>query len=342
MLQLLNHTPFAASLSVFADLDGVECAYAVVKASFELKASGPLLAEQQAPLSAADVYWGDPASSSLRIAGEFSLPKPATDILLVGNAFAPRENIRVAEASLKVGSLSKTLRLYGNRRWERTSMGWEATSPEIWERMPLHWELAFGGVVPPVDDKPPEFEARNPAGRGMNGRQEREWEGRLLPNIEDPGQLMRHPADRPMPACFAPVAPAWSPRREFAGTYDEVWQKNRAPYLPKDFDPRFFQVATADLIAPGYINGGEPVEVLGCSVDGPLRFQLPLCTLRILFNFDGNQIPETPKLETVLIEPDQKRVQLLWRAGIKVDKHLLKLKEVAVYCREYSNKSKEA
>ena len=342
MLQLLNYTPFAASLSVFSDLEGVECAYAVVKASFSLKAQGLVVAEQQAPLIAADVYWGEPDKTSLRVAGEFSLPKLATDVLLVGNAVAPRENTRVAEASLKVGPLSKTLRLFGNRHWERTDMGWEASDPEIWEHMPLRWELAFGGLALPVEGHPPEFDPRNPVGLGFNGRDDRQWEGRMLPNIEDPKQLIRHPADCPAPSCFAPIAPAWSPRKEYAGTYDEAWQQKRAPYLPHDFNPRFFQAAPPGLIAPGYLRGGEPVEVVGCSAYGPLRFLLPACTLMLVFDFDGQKMPESPKLETVLIEPDVGRVQLLWRAGIKVDKRLLKLREVAVHCREYANKPKEA
>jgi hypothetical protein len=341
MLQLINHTPFAASLSVFSDTDGVECAFAIVKASFEVKPGGHCLAEQQVPLITTDVYWGEPDKTSLRASGEFSLPKPATDVLLIGNAIAPRNHTRVAEATLKVGTLSKTVRLFGNRHWQNTNNGWQATEPEIWERMPLRWELAFGGIAPPKDDNPPEYELRNPVGRGFIGSKEGEWEGRLLPNIEDPTQLIRHPTDRPAPACFAPVAPAWSPRSSFAGTYDAAWQKNRSPYLPRDFDTRFFLVAPPGLSSAGYLRGGEPVEVHGCTLDEPMVFQLPLCTLALMFDFDGKKMRETPNLETVLIEPDIGRVQLLWRAGIKVDKHLLKLREVAVYCREYAMKSKE-
>ncbi len=341
MLQLVNHTPFAASLSILSDLDGVESAYAIVKASFDITANGLTLAAPQSPLLATDVYWGEPATTSLRVPGEFSLPKPATDVLLIGHALAPRENTRVAEASIRVGPLSKTLRLFGNRRWQRTDLGWEASTPEIWERMPLRWELAFGGQAPAEDDKPPEFEPRNPVGRGFNGRHEREWQDQPLPNIEDPGQLIRHPSDRPSPAGFAPIAPSWLPRRDYAGTYDQAWQKNRAPYLPNDFDPRFFQTAPQGLIAPGHLVGGEAVEIMGCNREGPIRFLLPVCSLNLAFDFDGKTLDQPPKLETVLIEPDLRRVQLLWRAGIRVDKQLLKLREVVVNCREYP-KAKEA
>ena len=49
--------------------------------------------------------------------------------------------------------------------------------------------------------------------------------------------------DRPAPACLAPIAEAWEPRRSFAGTYDAAWQQGRAPYLPTDLDPRFLASA---------------------------------------------------------------------------------------------------
>jgi len=327
MLQLLNHTPFAASLAVFTDKQGIECAFAIVKASFEWKAGATLLAESQAPLVATDVYWGDPVKTSLKAAGEFSLPKPSTDVLLVGQAVAPRTNTRIAQVSLKVGNLAKTLYVFGNRHWQKTTIGWQASEPEIWEQMPLRWELAFGGST----------QADNPVGRGLI--ENNEWEGALLPNLEHPKHLIQHPTDRVPPACFAPIAPAWLPRRAFAGTYNAAWQKTRAPYLPEDFDARFFLTAPADLIADGYLHGGEAVEIQGCALGEPSRFVLPVCHLETIFHFNRQTLNQTPHLETVLFEPNINRMQLLWRAGIQVDKHLLKLREVTVRCREYSHQA---
>ena len=341
MLQLINHTPFAASLSVFADADGVESAYAIVKASFQLHTNGLVLAEQQVPLIATDLYWDDPLTSSIRYPGEFCLPKPATDVLLMGHAYAPRDNIRLAEASLRLGSISKTLHVFGNRQWQNTARGWEASTPEVWQRMPLRWELAFGGVAPQTDDQPPIFEPSNPIGRGFLGRHDKTWAGSPLPNIENPAQLIKQPSDKPQPACFAAIAPAWLARSQYAGTYDAHWQQHRAPYLPKDFDSRYLLTAPSDQIVPGYLQGGEVVEITGCSPHGVLRFQLPVCSLALVFNFDGKPITYRPKLETVLLEPDMLRVQLQWRAGMPVDKHLLKLKEVAIHCREYRKSASE-
>lgn len=340
MLQVDNQTPFAAALSVFPDAHGIESAYLVVKATFAFTADAPALAPVQVPLLAADVYWGDPAQTSLRAAGEFALPKPATDVLLTGRAVAPAPNTRVAEVSLQVGPVTKTVRVFGDRRWERRGNRWQPGEPAVWERMPLRWELAFGGVVPARDAAAAQvhdWEPRNPVGRGLFDPDKvvSGDEPPPLPNLEDPAQPIEAETDRPRPACFAPIAPTWLPRRGFAGTYDEAWTKTRAPYLPQDFDARFFQVAPPDLVAPGYLQGGEPVMLRGFTQGGPLAFDLPRLTLDATFDFDGRSERRPLLLETVLLEPDAGRLQMLWRADLAVDKKLLKLRTVKLRCAEH-------
>lgn len=342
MLQLDNRTPFSASLSVLPDTAGVESAYGVVKATFELTDAEPVLAQRQLPLLAADVFYGDPAATSLRAVGEFSLPKPATDILLIATAIADRPDTRVLDVTLRVGPVHKAVRVLGNRRWERLGQEWRPTQPEPFDRMPLRWELAFGGRAMGTDGAASEYEPRNPVGRGLVADNDDAISGRPLPNLEDPYRLIRSPRDRPAPACFAPIAPTWSPRKDYAGTYDEAWQTGRAPYLPRDFDARYFQTAPPDLIAPGFLVGGEPVELRGCAPGAPLRFALPTCSLELIFDFDGQRLPVVPSLETLFLEPDLGRFQLLWRGGIAVDKRLLRLREVSVRCREYARQPAES
>lgn len=335
MLQVANQTPFTASLSVFPDPAGVETAYAVVKASFRIGVNGPELAPQQLPFLAADVFWGDPVASSLRAAGEFALLKPATDVLLVGRAIAPRAGTRMADVSLSVGPVSRTLRVFGDRHWERSAGRWRVSAPQPWERMPLRWELAFGGIAPAEGDAVPDHEPRNPVGRGLVARKRAPQEGQPLPNLEDPQALIADPHDRPSPACFAPIAPTWQPRRSFAGTYDDAWIQRRAPYLPTDFDARFFHVAPPELVAPGHLEGGEPVRLSGFSLGEPISFELPRCGLAVEFDFDGARLPQAPKLETVLFEPDAARFQMLWRCALAVDKKLLKLRQITVRSSVY-------
>ena len=330
MLQVVNHTPFSAALSVFPDPAGVETTYAVVKATFLIGADIPTLAPTQLPLLATDVFWGDPATSSLRAAGEFALLKTATDVLVTGRAVAPAPDTRVADVSLRVGPLQHRVRVFGNRLWQRAGGSWRPSAPQTWQRMPLRWELAYGGVAPAAEGEAADHEPRNPVGRGFVARKAEPLQDQPLPNLEDPEQLLNDPQDRPTPVCLAPIAPTWFPRRGYAGTYDEAWVAGRAPYLPLDFDARFFQIAPPALVAPGFLQGGEPVRLAGLAAGSALEFALPQCGLDLVFQFDGAPVPRPPQLELVLFEPDAGRFQMLWRAALAVDKKLLKLQHVTL------------
>lgn len=330
MLQVLNTTPYPATLAVFPSPGGVECAYAAVKVSYDLSTGVPQVAASQAMFLASDVYWGDPASSSLRAAADLTLLKPSTDVLLLGRAVAPAGPVQSMEVALRVGTLSRRLRVFGERVWQREGEGWRPSAPKPFERLPLRWELAFGGQSRAHPDHPPEAELRNPVGRGFVASWDTDPAGLPLPCIEDPEALLRHPHERPEPAGMAPVAAAWLGRARHAGTYDAAWQKSRAPYLPLDFDPRFFQVAPPALIAPQRLVGGESVELDGMTGGGRVGFTLPRPDLHLAFDFAGRHIAAEPLLDTVLIEPDMARLQMVWRAELAVDKHLLKLRALHV------------
>jgi hypothetical protein len=333
MLQVTNTTPFDAGIDLFPDARGVDTLYVALKATFELGPPGRGLrvAEKQVPLLTADVHWGAPGASSLRFAGERHLCKPSTDVVLVGQAHAPRgKPVTELEVQLSVAGLTKRLRVTGDRVWRSGILSPGISSPEPFLTMPLTYERSFGGTHVPERGEA-SFEPRNPVGRGFRGpRGPRELSGLPLPNLEDPGCLVTKAGNGAVPACFAPVAPSWAPRKLHAGTYDEKWRKHRAPFLPRDFDARFFQVAPADLIAPSYLKGGEPVRLVHLLPEGECRFQLPVCVPVIQAHIAGTV--ETPRahLETVLIEPDERRVCMLWRAAAPCDKKVLQVRQVTV------------
>jgi len=337
MLQVHNHTPFAASLTVFPCPQGVETAYAVVKATFRFTQDGLMPQVPALPLLAADVYLAEPDRSSLRAAGEIALLKTATDVLLSGTAVAPAPDTRVADVGLLVGPVRRVLRVFGERRWTRGLLGWHLTDPEPWQQLALSWELAYGGVAPLQPGQAvPAYEPRNPVGLGYLAPGQEPLEGQRLPRIEDAAQPIASPDDRPVPAGLGPIAPTWMPRRQYAGTYDEAWMAGRAPYLPLDFDPRYFQVAPPELVAPGFLQGGESVRLLGFNPHLPTAFALPQCGLQVQFHFRGREVAGQPQLETVLIEPDAARLQMLWRCALPVDKHLAQLSAVTVLSERWA------
>ena len=337
MLQVNNQTPFECSLGLFPNPDGIDCVYGVAKATFEIAGAKVAPARKQMPLMALDEFWGEPASSSLKSAADLGLAKPATDVLLQGNAYAPSGSAKTSEVRLRVGKLEKTVRVFGNRVWESGIFGLRISAPEPFQKIPLKYELAFGGTDSmPKDEDKVDYEPRNPVGRGLVPKKsEAPRKGTPLPNFEDPNDLIRSPKDRPTPACFSPVCAHWEPRKSFAGTFDQAWQKKRSPFLPQDFNPRFLQVAPADLIATGYLKGGEPVEIVGASPNGPLRFELPLCTMEMIFHLDGKPHSRIPNLDTVCFEPDQQRIFVIWRASQIVDKKSRRLREIEFRCREF-------
>ena len=329
MLQLKNRTHFTATLFSAPDPEGIETLFAIVKGTFTL---GPRVeeAEKQTPILVADRFHGDPLKTSVTEPADVGLVKPGTDVLLFGHAYGPGGRPTThAEVSLRIGPIEKRVAVFGDRRWGGTVLT-RISAPEPFDRMALVWERAFGGTETlPGDPHRSDGEDRNPVGAGFRSRMSgRKLEGIALPNLEDPARLISSPGDRPAPVCFGAVAPHWKPRPKYAGTYDAAWLQDRAPYLPKDFDSRFLQIAPEDQQIPGYLKGGEPVEVVGATPSGALRFNLPARRVDVVFRLDSGEERKSANLDTVILRPDESRLVLVWRAALPCDKRLLKVREI--------------
>jgi hypothetical protein len=223
--------------------------------------------------------------------------------------------------------------VFGDRVWKKGLFGTGPSSPAPVSSVPLVWERAYGGREELGEGKLA-WEPRNPVGCGfVKKRRPADLAGTPVPNVEDPSHPLRSPGDRVPPAGVGFVAPSWQPRFAFAGTYDPAWQKRRAPYLPKDFDPRFFQTAPPDQIYPGWLKGGEPVELVNLSPAGVQRFELPVCVLEAEARVDGAVHRPPLSIETLLLEPDQGRFSLLWRGAVPCDKRVLKIEKVVFQLR---------
>lgn len=327
MLQLKNETPFAAAILPLPDVEGVDTLFTVVKATFSLGRQ-IALAEEQVPVTLADQHYGEPPISSIRRPSDVCLGKPGTDVVLVGSAWAPGgKPTWQMDVSISVGPVGRTVRVFGDRVWDAGAAGASVAWVAPFERVPLVWERAFGGTD--ETERGLVADSRNPVGRGFRAPgSARPLSGLPMPNLEDPAAPISGPRDAPAPACFAPLAAHWEPRRSYAGTYDEAWQTQRAPYLPKDFNPRFFQLAPAGLIAPGYFSGGETVDVRGATPSGALQFQLPIVRVQVNYRLADGLQSKDAVLDTVILEPDEQRFVLVWRAALQCDKKLLKVQEI--------------
>jgi hypothetical protein len=328
MLQLRNETPFAAQLLLLPNANGIDTLFAVIKGTFALGAQ-LALADEQVAVVLADQHHGDPAKTSIRTPSDVCLEKPGTDVLLIGSAWSPDgAPTWQMDVSLRVGPAAKVVRVFGDRCWDvgPTAVSVRWVTP--FERMPLVWERAFGGAD--RTDKGETTEPRNPVGLGFRkSAGAKPLADMPLPNIEDPAALISSWKDVPAPAGFAPVAAHWEPRKSFAGTYDDSWQRDRAPYLPTDFDARFFQLAPPDLVVPGGLRGGESVDVRGVKPDGSaIQFVLPTLAVQASFRLDGGEQVRMASLDTLILEPDASRLIMVWRAALPCAKQALKVREV--------------
>lgn len=309
-----NRTPFAAEQLLLLDEHAAQALTLIAKATFDLGTGSPVLAAAQAPLVSSPRYRGAPGAGSLERDAEIGPLKAATDVLLLGHAHAAHAGATEAMVELRVGPLHKRVQVFGDRRWARVGGRLQPGEPQPFEQMPLVWERAFGG---------PAFD-RNPVGVGyVRNAQAHDPEGGPLPNLEDPGALLREPGDAPAPACFAFVSPIWTPRRAHAGTFDETWELSRFPRLPVDFDQRFHGSAPADLQVAGFLRGGEAVEIHGVSPRGPLRFSLPELGLRGRFRLRRDEPREVAlALDTVIIDADALRLELVYRGAAAIHRRV--------------------
>jgi hypothetical protein len=314
-----NETPLQLEQLALADEELRPMLVLVVKATYDIGPEGLVLAEEQVPVNVTGEAWGEPGESSYKYEPEVALFKVATDVALVGHAHAPEKDSREVLVGLQVGPVKKVVRVVGDRVWYRGLGSISATRPLPFERIPLVYERAFGGWDR-TDPARPAFEPRNPVGVGFRASPRHFEENLRLPNLEDPAQPLQRFGQVVAPMGFGFISPHWQPRAALAGTYDEVWDKQRRPLLPKDFDRRFFNAASPGLVVPGYLHGGEPVILTHASRRGRLSFALPRVTPRVTVQLaDSRDAQPELRLDTVIVDTDVHRVFLLWRANVSLN-----------------------
>ncbi len=314
--QITNGLSFPTELQHLFDRDGVPVAVAVTKATFSIERDRLAPASEQVGILASGEPWGEAGKSSYKYEPECCYYKPGTDVVLVGSAFPPFAAATQVQVAIAVGSLRKRAIVFGDRFWVRTLTGTYLSSPEPFESMPLVYERAFGGWDrSDPDPKRHICNTRNPVGTGFAKTFAPNQERIPLPNIENPDDLITSMDSRPKPMGFGFTSSHWQPRAAMAGTYDSSWTQNRAPLLPEDFDPLFFNGASEGLISDGYLSGNERVELQNCSRQAFVSFALPgLSPPRCRFRIAGQ--PDqllTGKLDTVVINTLENIVILTWR-----------------------------
>jgi hypothetical protein len=334
-MEFINATRMQAGYTMGLEPSGRELLVVVIKGTFVLPKPGEQvrLHEEQLPLVMADTFSGEPGFSAPLYEVDFAPRKHACDVLLIGTAYAPGGRPATSvDVSVRVGSMSKSIHVVGDRRWDARVTGIRATPPAAFVQQPISYDVAFGGVNKESKD-PSEHDSytRNPVGRGFHKHLKSAWvDGKPLPNTEEPGRGVSWPSDEYIPAAFGPIGRNWTGRREFAGTYDQNWRDEMFPFLPQDFDERYFQAAPPDQQLP---LSNEPLEVglVNLTPDCFRLCELPHFEAPVhVFPKGGGREERNATLDTILFEPDMERFTMTWRVARPLKKNMFEIAQVIV------------
>jgi hypothetical protein len=194
--------------------------------------------------------------------------------------------------------------------------------------MPIIYDRAFGGTESVGAEAAQASEERNPVGRGFCASDK--WiDGVPLPNVEDPAQIISTWRDRPNPIGLGALGRNWHPRRALAGTYDKKWRDDRFPYLPADFDERYFMSAPRDQWLERY-EPGDRVAISNVSARELLIAVFPAFDMPVYARWEDRRQVVTLHPDTVLIEPDLDRLVLTCRVALPVGPKRRRLRQVIV------------
>jgi hypothetical protein len=332
-MQLYNATKMAAGYTLGLDKNGRESIVVVVKGTFQIPSvanAEPRLAPKQVPLVTADEYTGEPGVSAPLYESDYTPHKPRCDVLLNGSAHAPggRAAERVT-VTMRVGNLTKSFDVVGNRTWGGSLIGWKPSPTQPFTVQPISYDVAFGGTDTSSPD-PSKHRAYlpNPYGVGYHDTLDaKAVEGKPLPNTEERGKPVTSPTGKYVPMSFGPIGRVFPERVKWAGTYDQKWLDDISPFLPGDFDERYFLAAPVDQQCD-YLQGGEEVELLNLTPQGRTVFKLPKLAVPLEFTLRGGGRKElTAVTDTLLIEPDLGRFLLFWRASLPLRRNIFEVLE---------------
>ncbi|WP_347266010.1 DUF2169 domain-containing protein [Paracoccus sp. (in: a-proteobacteria)] len=326
-MEVLNQTGFPHQMGSGMDVAGRVFMTLTVKASFsfpERETDPPRPLAEQRPLVMADEYTGAPGFSAPLWESDFAFRKPFCDVVLNGAAHAPGarpvERLRVG---LALGRWSKQFDVVGQREWRTLGPRVTATRPYPFTRMPFSYDTAFGG---PDRSRPPGPEvpvyAENPVGLGFATATGGTPAGLALPNTEAVGEEVTSPYGHYRPMALGPYGRGWPQRLPNGGTYDQHWLDNVAPFLPADFDERYFQMAPPDQQIAS-LPPFSPLVLVNLTPRGREAFRLPDTRLPIRIWRGAEPCVEgQPTPDTLLIDAEARVLMLVWRVSVPVRRTL--------------------
>ncbi len=337
-MELINATRMTAGYNMGLEPSGRELLVVVIKGTFVLPKPGEAvrLADEQLPLIMADTFTGEPGFSAPLQEIDFAPRKHRCDVLLTGHARAPAgAQVTRLRAELRVGPMAKTFDVVGDRVWQASLTGITASAPRHFTELPVSYDRAFGGADRHSEDET-EHDAYlpNPVGRGWHKHLKNAWvDGTPLPNIETIGEGVSFPTDKRRPVALGPLGRSWPQRARYAGTYDDAWLADVFPFLPADFDERYYQAAPEDQQVP-VPKAPMDVVLTGFTADGPRQFALPHFEAPVhVFPKRGEREDFTARLDTIAFDTDAETFTMSWRVARPLRRGLHEIAQVVAGVR---------
>lgn len=307
----------------------------VVKSTYDFPTLGlePGFASEQRDLVLADEHYGEPGFSAIKWETDFAFRKQRCDVIAQGAAYAPSgEPIDRVRVGLRVGDMVKQFDVVGSREWRAIGPIVTATKPYPFTKMAFSYDTAFGGADRTVTEDPmPAVFDENPVGLGFAATSELfKLVGHPLPNTEEPGVPVVSPFETYRPMALGPVGRGWPLRRKYAGTYDQEWIDNTFPFLPKDFDDRYYQMAPLDQqIDPP--QPGTEVIIIGMTPSGRETFRLPETRLPFcVFRGRETAFQDTVLPDTLVFDTEERVFMLTWRIDVPIKRDITEFSEAWV------------
>lgn len=165
--------------------------------------------------------------------------------------------------------------------------------------VPLRYSFSYGG----------KGHDENPVGRGLDNPDDR-------PRVIAASTSEK----RPKSGAFNAIPRHWPHRAAMVDTYDEAWQKQRAPLLPADLDSGFWQSAPQDQQLPADHVAGRVLMLSGMSdTRDNMEIHIPAPEFEIFTRFRGRWLAQQPRLQTVLVSVPHEMLAMCWLAELPIE-----------------------
>jgi hypothetical protein len=305
----------------------------LVKRSYQITTAGTCEPDVTSPFLPVDIYWGDPERSSPRFEAELVACKVATDVVVLGHAYAPADQPATCfDVGIEIGSVRKVIKVFGDRFAHIDRGNIVFSSPEPCNSLPLVFERAYGGGGYP----------RNPVGRGFV-TEAMPRDGVPLPNFEDPADLLtpdrlvlnepKHWNRQPLPQGMSWFGKIWYPRMSYAGVTpgnvdaNEIMREEALGLVPAgqialarqfrlpSWDVRFSNGAAPGLAIHG-LRGTETIRLVNLTPKNYTEIRLPGEQPTVIADIGAGQARPDMRLHSIVLEPDAARVTLIWGGSL--------------------------